>query len=49
MREKLAIAKQMRTSRKNYSDNLEKIEYVQNATKTFIIECIIKGKNDFII
>ena len=47
MREKLAIANQLRVSRKKYSNNLENKKLCSKCYRTYIIECIIKGKNDF--
>ncbi len=47
MREKLAIANQLRVSRKKYSNNLEHKKLCSKCYRTYIIECIIKGKNDF--
>ena len=47
MREKLAIANQLRISRKNYSNNLEHRKLCSKCYRTYVIECIIKGKSDF--
>jgi len=47
MREKLAIANQLRISRKNYSNNVEHKKLCSKCYHTYIVECIIKGKNDF--
>ncbi len=47
MREKLAIANQLRVSRKNYSNNIEHKKLRSKCYHTYVVECIITGKNDF--
>ncbi len=47
MREKLAIANQMRNSRKSFSNNLEHRKLCSKCYRTYVIECIIKGKENF--
>ena len=47
MREKLAIANQMRNSRKSFSNNLEDRKLCSKCYHTYVIECIFKGKEDF--
>ena len=46
MREKLAIAKKMRNSRKSFN-NIEHRKLCSKCYRTYIVECIIKGKNNF--
>ena len=47
MRERLAIANQLRISRKNFTKNLEDKKMCSKCYYTYIVECIIKGKKDF--
>ena len=47
MKEKLAIANQMRKSRKSFSNNLEDKKLCSKCYHTYVIECIIKGKESF--
>ena len=47
MREKLDIANQMRNSRKSFSNNLEDQKLCSKCYHTYVIECIIKGKENF--
>ena len=49
MREKLKIAIQLIISRKKYSDNLEDKKLCSKCLHAYIVECIIKGKNDFTV
>ncbi len=46
MREKLAIAKKLRNSRKNFS-NKEHLKMCSKCYRTYIVECIIKGNDNF--
>jgi hypothetical protein len=46
MREKLAIAKKLRSSRK-ISNNTENKKICSKCYRTYVVECIIKGKNEF--
>ena len=47
MREKIAIANQMRISRKNYSNNIEHKRICTKCYHTFLLECIIKRNDSF--
>ena len=47
MREKLTIANKMRNSRKSFSNNLEHKKLCSKCYHTYVIECIIKGKENF--
>ena len=47
MREKLAIAKKIRNSRKNFSNDIEYKKMCSKCYRTYIVECIIKGKDEF--
>lgn len=47
MREKLAIANQMRVSRKSFSNDLEERKLCSKCYRAYVIECIIKGKENF--
>lgn len=47
MREKLAIANKMRISRKNYSNNPEYQQICSKCYRAYIVECILKGKDEF--
>lgn len=47
MREKLAIANQLRVSRKSFGNNLERKRLCSKCYRTYVLECIIKGKKDF--
>lgn len=47
MRKKLAIARQLRISRKNFSNNLEHKKMCSICYRTYVIECIIKGNANF--
>ncbi len=47
MREKLAIANQMRVSRKSVGNNSEDKKLCSKCYRTYVIECIIKGKDNF--
>lgn len=47
MREKLAIANQLRISRKNYSNNIEHKKLCSKCYHAYVVECIIRGKSDF--
>ena len=46
MREKLAIAKKLRNSRKNFN-NKEHLKMCSKCYRTYIVECIIKGNDNF--
>ena len=48
MRKKLAIAKKMRNSRKSFN-NIEHRKLCSKCYRTYIVECIINGKNEFIL
>lgn len=47
MREKLVIANQMRVSRKSFSNDLEERKLCSKCYRAYVIECIIKGKENF--
>ncbi len=47
MREKLAIANQMRLSRKSFSNNVENQKLCSKCYHAYVIECIIKGNDNF--
>ena len=47
MREKLAIARKLRISRKNFSDKTEDQILCLKCYYTYVLECIIKGKDKF--
>lgn len=47
MREKLTIANQLRVSRKSFSNNLEHKKLCSKCYRTYVVECIIKGKENF--
>lgn len=47
MRGKLAIANQLRVSRKNFSNNLEYQKLCSKCYHSYVVECIIKGKKNF--
>lgn len=47
MREKIAIANQLRVSRESFSDNLEDWKLCSKCYYTYVMECIIKGKEEF--
>ncbi len=49
MREKLAIAKKLRISRKSFSNNTEYKKICSKCYRTYVVECIIQGKNEFSI
>ncbi len=49
MREKLAIANQLRVSRKKFSNKPEYKQICSKCYYAYIVECILKGKNDFSI
>ena len=46
MKEKLVIAKRMINSRRSFN-NIEHRKLCSKCYRTYIVECIIKGKNDF--
>lgn len=47
MREKLTIAYQLRASRKSFSSNLESQKLCLKCYQAYVVECIIKGKENF--
>lgn len=47
MREKLALAKILRNSRKIFSNNMEHKKLCSKCYCTYVEECIIKGKDEF--
>lgn len=47
MKEKIAIAHQLRVSRKDFNDTLEDKKLCSKCYRTYVIECIIKGNEDF--
>lgn len=47
MREKLEIANKLRKSRKIFSNNLEHKRLCSKCYRTYVVECIIKGKDEF--
>lgn len=47
MREKLKIAKQLNNSRKYFSNNVEHKKLCSKCYYTYIVECIIKGQDNF--
>lgn len=47
MREKLAIERKLRISRKNFSNKQEHKKLCSKCYYTYVIECIIKGKEEF--
>lgn len=47
MKEKIAIANQLRVSRKKFSNNLEHKKLCLKCYRTYVIECVIKGKENF--
>lgn len=47
MREKLAIAKKLRNSRNSFSNNIVHKKLCSKCYHTYVLECIIKGKNAF--
>ena len=47
MRKKIAIANQLRVSRKKFSNNREYKKLCSKCYRTYVIECVIKGKENF--
>ena len=47
MREKIAIAKKLRNSRNNFSNKIEYKKICSKFYRTYLVECIIKGKDEF--
>lgn len=47
MKEKLALAKKLRISCKNFSKNKEYVKMFSKCYRTYAIECILKGKDTF--
>lgn len=47
MKEKLAIANQMRASRKGFSNNPEYQKLCSKCYRVYVFECIVKGKENF--
>ena len=47
MREKLEIANKLRKSRKIFSNNLEHKRLCSKYYRTYVVECIIKGMDEF--
>lgn len=47
MREKLALAKRLRNSRKIFSNNMEHKKLCSKCYRTYVVECIVKGKDEF--